>query len=111
MDVGAHRLIPLFFFGSPDFRLRTRRVAWKKALALDYGVRCHSLGSSGSATPRLSIQSGSGGCESLLQLPWRCRAVDASFQIVSLGGGRCDCFCKLVGVFCWIFDGFHGYRI
>jgi hypothetical protein len=41
----------------------------------------------------------------------RCRVIDTSFQIVSLECGRCDWFCKLVGVFCWVFDGFHGYRI
>ena len=51
---------PLVLCGSPDFRLMSRRVAWKKSLALDYWVLCHSLGSCGSATPRLSIQSGSG---------------------------------------------------
>ena len=62
--MGAHRLIPLFFFGSPDSRLRSLLVAWKKSLTLDYGVLGYSLGSSDSATPRLLIQSGLGGCES-----------------------------------------------
>jgi hypothetical protein len=36
MDVGSHRLIPLFFFDSPDSRLRSLRVVCKKSLALDY---------------------------------------------------------------------------
>ena len=35
----------------------------------------------------------------------RCRA-----QIVSFGGGCCDWFCKLVGVFPCSFDRLHGYH-
>ena len=35
--MGAHRLIPPFFFGSPDSRLRSLLVAWKKSLALTMG--------------------------------------------------------------------------
>jgi hypothetical protein len=69
MDVGSHRLIPLFFFDSPGSRLRSLLVVWKKSLAVDYGEFCHSLGSCGSAIPRLSIQSGSGCCETPVQLP------------------------------------------
>ena len=66
--MGAHRLIPLFFFDSPDSRLRSLLVVWKKSLALDYGVPCPSCGSCVSATLRLSIPSGFGVCESPLQI-------------------------------------------
>ena len=61
---GSSSSDPLFLF-----RLRSLLVAWKKSLEVDYWVLCYSLGSSGFATPHLSIQSGSGGCVSLLQLP------------------------------------------
>ena len=61
---GSSSSDPLFLF-----RLRSLVVAWKKSLEVDYWVLCYSLGSSGFTTPHLSIQSGSGGCVSLFQLP------------------------------------------
>ena len=56
---------PLFLFRFPESLLRPLFVAWKKSLALDYVVLRYSLGSSGSATPRPSMQSGSGGWQNI----------------------------------------------
>jgi hypothetical protein len=81
MDVGAHRLIPLFFFGSPDSRLRSLLVAWKKSLALDYGYL---------VTLRVPLALPHLVCRSSLGLEVvslffncreRCSAVDTNFQM------------------------------